>query len=87
MRYRAWLNAFLTFFFIHFNFSSIQIDVGTIPLPKSVTKSRIYANIDIFDFKLTEEEIAYIDTFNTGERIAPFSEAVNNIHYPFNIEF
>lgn len=63
------------------------MDVGVIPLPKSVSKNRIHENIDIFDFQLTDEEIAYIDTFHTGERISLYEAARNNIHYPFAIDF
>lgn len=35
---------------------------GFIPLPKSVTKSRIEENADIYDFELTTEEMKSLDT-------------------------
>lgn len=44
----------------------LQHDVITIP--KSVNQERIKENAAIFDFKLTSDEMALIDTFNTGER-------------------
>lgn len=63
------------------------MELGVIPMSKSVTKNRIFENIDIFDFKLTDAEITYIDTFNTGERVCAYDEARNNVHFPFAIEF
>ena len=37
------------------------IERNTLPLPKSVTKSRIYDNIDI-DFELTKEDMEYLNS-------------------------
>lgn len=37
-----------------------SIEVGTVPLPKSVHKERIKENIDIFDFKLDAEDMEMI---------------------------
>jgi diketogulonate reductase-like aldo/keto reductase len=34
---------------------------GFVPLPKSVTKSRIEENADIYDFELSEEELKKLD--------------------------
>lgn len=39
-----------------------SIQKGYVPLPKSVTKSRIYENIDVFDFELSDNDMALIDT-------------------------
>lgn len=39
-----------------------SLDKGFIPLPKSVTPSRIVANADVFDFKLTPEEVRELET-------------------------
>ncbi|XP_058054618.1 1,5-anhydro-D-fructose reductase-like [Anopheles bellator] len=62
-------------------------ELGTIPIPKSANEARLRQNIDIFDFKLTEQEIAVMDTFHTGKRSVPFSLCVNSKYFPFNIEF
>ncbi|XP_031623205.1 aldo-keto reductase family 1 member B1-like [Contarinia nasturtii] len=63
------------------------LEIGTVPIPKSVTPSRIEENISVFDFKLTDDEIKYIDTLNTCERVVPFIESRNDKHFPFGIEF
>lgn len=48
-----------------------QVQRGCIVIPKSVTKSRIQENFDIWDFNLTPEDIALIDTFDCNGRICP----------------
>lgn len=42
---------------------------GHIAIPKSVHAGRIRANAAIFDFELTAEEMAVLDSLDTGERI------------------
>lgn len=37
------------------------IQYGTVPIPKSAHKERIKENFDVFDFKLTSEEVTLID--------------------------
>lgn len=37
-----------------------SLDKGYLPLPKSVTESRIIENIDVFDFELSEDDIEMI---------------------------
>ncbi|KAI4503124.1 hypothetical protein M0802_002168 [Mischocyttarus mexicanus] len=63
------------------------VDIGTIPIPKSASKTRIKENINIFDFKLTPEEIAVIDTFDCGTRVCRPVEFEQHKDYPFNIEY
>lgn len=46
-----------------------QVDRGLIPIPKSVTPSRIQQNVDIFDFSLTPGDIEKIDAFNLDRRV------------------
>jgi diketogulonate reductase-like aldo/keto reductase len=38
-----------------------SLQKGFVPLPKSVTKSRIEENADIYDFELTGEEMKSLD--------------------------
>jgi aldehyde reductase len=42
---------------------------GNITIPKSVTKSRIEENAQIFDFELSAEDIAVIDSFDCNGRV------------------
>lgn len=45
------------------------IQRGTIVIPKSVTSERLKENMDIFDFDLTEEEMAVINSLNKNHRV------------------
>lgn len=38
-----------------------SLQKGLLPLPKSVTPKNIEANLDIFDFNLSEEDMAVLD--------------------------
>ncbi|XP_033203324.1 aldo-keto reductase family 1 member B1-like [Bombus vosnesenskii] len=64
-----------------------QLDRGHIVIPKSVTKSRIAQNSEVFDFKLSAEDIAYIDTFDCNGRICPMFGTEPSPYYPFHIPF
>ncbi|XP_011641653.1 aldose reductase-like isoform X2 [Pogonomyrmex barbatus] len=63
------------------------IDIGTIPIPKSVSKKRIEENINIFDFKLTPEEITTIDKFDCNVHLVHLEEYKAHKDYPFHLEF
>lgn len=71
----------------NFNGIFFQIDIGTVPIPKSSNKSRIQENINLFDFKLNDEEIQVMISLNTGDRMVPFKLCLKHKYYPFNIEF
>jgi len=60
-----------------------QIQRGVITIPKSVTKTRIAENAQIFDFELSPEDMAHIDTFDCNGRICPFLEAKSHKLHPF----
>lgn len=64
-----------------------QIEIGAVPIPKSVNKNRIVENINVFDFKLSPEDHKILDTFNTGDRLIPMDHAKKSKYYPFNIEY
>lgn len=54
-----------------------SIQKGYVPLPKSVTKSRIIENFDVFDFELTQEDINIIDTLEGIGKESPDPDQVD----------
>ena len=48
-----------------------HVQLGNVVFPKSATPERIEENFRIFDFQLSDDEIAAIDALDTGERIGP----------------
>ena len=63
------------------------VSLGIVVIPKSVTKSRIEENFDIFDFSLDISEVAYLDSCNKKQRCVPLKEYKDHPYFPFNIEF
>lgn len=72
---------------INLNGFYFQIDIGTIPIPKSVNKNRIVENINVYDFALSADEIEFMGKFNTGTRVIGYPESKGHKYYPFSIEF
>lgn len=50
---------------------------GIIPLPKSITPSRIEQNFDVFDFELSDDEMLAIRKLNKAERLFPEPDNVD----------
>jgi diketogulonate reductase-like aldo/keto reductase len=48
-----------------------DIQSGVVTIPKSVHADRIRSNADIFDFELSDEEMARINALNRNERCGP----------------
>jgi aldehyde reductase len=61
-----------------------QIQLGNAVIPKSVTKERIISNIDVFNFKLTDDEVNDLSSFGYTERICAMSNDKHHPEYPFH---
>jgi diketogulonate reductase-like aldo/keto reductase len=53
-----------------------HLQQGRSAIPKSVNPERITANIDVFDFELTSDELATIDALDTGVRGGPDPDSI-----------
>ena len=59
-----------------------HIQRGDVVFPKSVTKQRVVENFAIFDFELTEADLAAISALNRDERTGPDPDQNNRIPAP-----
>jgi 2,5-diketo-D-gluconate reductase A len=48
-----------------------HLQLGNVVIPKSVTPARVRENIDIFDFELSEDDLAAIARLDAGHRTGP----------------
>ncbi|XP_054276766.1 aldo-keto reductase family 1 member B7-like [Macrosteles quadrilineatus] len=63
------------------------VQLGVTPIPKSNTTQHMKDNINIFDFKLSEEEMTELDKLNTDERVMLYPLARHHTEWPFKIPF
>lgn len=54
-----------------------DLQKGVVTIPKSVNEERIKSNADIFDFSLSDEEVAMIDALDKHERLGPDPDNFN----------
>ncbi len=48
-----------------------HLQLGNVVIPKSVTPARVRENLDLFDFELTEDDLAAIARLDAGHRTGP----------------
>lgn len=63
-----------------------QIQRGIAVIPKSVTVERVIDDANVFDFELTQEDMASLMALNRGERIVVLEMLKNLKGYPFSQE-
>jgi 2,5-diketo-D-gluconate reductase A len=56
-----------------------HIQRGDVVFPKSVTHRRVVENFEIFDFSLTDEDLAAISALNRNERTGPDPDEFNRV--------
>jgi 2,5-diketo-D-gluconate reductase A len=54
-----------------------SLQLGNVVLPRSVTPSRIAENLELFDFSLTEDDMAALASLANDERIGPNPDTFN----------
>jgi diketogulonate reductase-like aldo/keto reductase len=54
-----------------------HVQLGHMVIPKSVTPERIKANIEVFDFELSVDEMKAIDALDAGNRMGPHPDELN----------
>ncbi|MGE7916146.1 aldo/keto reductase [Lysinibacillus xylanilyticus] len=54
-----------------------DVQHGIVTIPKTMTPTRMTENLAVFDFALTEEEMAQLDALNDGLRSGPDPEKFN----------
>ncbi|KAJ3658078.1 hypothetical protein Zmor_009840 [Zophobas morio] len=59
------------------------VSLGISVVPRSVHKSHICENINIFDFTLAPADVAYLDSLNKNQRVVIMSEFSSHPHYSF----
>lgn len=63
-----------------------HIDRGLSVIPKSTTKERIKGNAAIWDFQLTQEEIASLESLSNGSRICAPAQLRGHPNWPWDEE-
>jgi len=63
-----------------------HLEHGISAIPKSVRPARIVENVDVFDFRLSADDVAALDALDTGVRGGPDPQIVDTKLFPFAID-
>ncbi|MFI6762136.1 aldo/keto reductase [Micromonospora sp. NPDC050417] len=55
-----------------------HLELGSIPIPKTSSPGRMRSNIEVFDFRLTESEVAALSALDQGEEAATDSDTTGH---------
>ncbi|KOB51755.1 Aldo-ketose reductase 5, partial [Operophtera brumata] len=58
-----------------------MVELGVVPIPKSVTRSRIEQNLDVFDFTLTQQERDLLKSYDRTYRTVPVKHWITSPYY------
>ncbi len=47
-----------------------------VTIPRSVKRERIISNTELFDFELSDSEVAYLDSLDSGQRVGPHPDHI-----------
>ena len=61
-----------------------QIERGVIVIPKSKNRTHIEENFNVFDFKLSPEDINDISSMNNNTKFVKVVDTKSHKYYPFN---
>jgi len=64
-----------------------QLQRGVIVIPKSITKSRIIENAEVFDFEMDQADVDKLEALNQNARYIHHKDMASHRGYPFHIEF
>ena len=54
-----------------------HLQIGNVVIPKSSNSERIRENFEVFDFELSEDDLAALERLDTGDRIGPDPASFN----------
>lgn len=63
-----------------------HVDRNTVVLPRSTKAAHIKSNLDIFDFKLSPDEIRALERLGRDVRFCRFDESREHKNYPFHLK-
>jgi len=55
-----------------------------VAIPKSIRRTRLEENYNVWDFELTPDELSTINGLDKNWRLATLDRDINHRHYPFH---